>query len=213
MLLSCSQKLVPNGLRKTINELDEKINDTIKYDFKVAPEEVAINKYKWTFGLHTINGHNIKGSEKSLKTYLWFKGVSDSYEMSEIIKRTYHRELNGKPINFRQQKRLVFENNKLYSTKIDSLDRSRLLDKELKEYRVIEKDYFSKFMQSTKVTGFYFFSLEEDEVQYMGEVINLKNRELYLKILEIKELDKIINLKIGDTLKTTPYDVFLIPTN
>ena len=101
--ISCSQKTVPFGLRKTINQMERNLNDTIKYDFRIAPESVARSKQHFGLGLGLRNGKGF-WSRSMLRTYFRLNGIRHPDDMSSIILTTLHRKLNDKPIKFREQK-------------------------------------------------------------------------------------------------------------
>src|SRR5690606_41616836 len=55
VITACSSKAIPIGLKSTIKQIDQSLNDTIKYDFKIAPEEIATSKHHFGLGLDIRN--------------------------------------------------------------------------------------------------------------------------------------------------------------
>ncbi|PWI30235.1 hypothetical protein DI383_07165 [Flavobacteriaceae bacterium LYZ1037] len=76
----------------------------VKYDFKIAPENVATSKHHFGLGLNIRNGKNLWKSGP-IKTYFRLNGIRHPDDMSGIILTTYHRKLNNEPINFKEQKK------------------------------------------------------------------------------------------------------------
>ena len=219
IIISCSSSKIPFGIRKTIVELDNELSDTTKYDFKIAPERIATNKYNWSFGLHTPNGHNIKGQKGLLKLYFKLNGVSDSYHMSEIIRTTYHRHLNNQPLKFREQTKYYKKYEKLLKKNMDTAFAWDERNKPIKKYKEEEKDYFKLYQADQLVTGTimawkkYESSSSGTYVEFIGRVISLKERDLFVELTEIAKPKNDFKLthKVGDTIKQSPYSVVLIP--
>lgn len=208
-------------MRKTISELDNELNDTVKYDFKIAPEQVATYKYDWSFGLHTPNWHNIKGQKGLLKLYFKLNGVSSSYHMSEIIRTSYHRYLNNEPINFREQTKYFKKFERLFNKDTDSAYVWDERNKPIKIYREKENEYFNLYIDGRLVMGttsaskrYSKSSSASTDVEYLGRVINLEERDLFVEIIKVKKPKDgfKLNQKIGDTIQESPYSVVLIPS-
>src|SRR5690606_41952804 len=88
--VSCSQKVVPFGLRKTINQMEKNLNDTVKYDFRIAPESVDETKHHCGLGLGSRNGKGLwRGS--TLRAYFRLNGIKNPDDISGIILTTLHR--------------------------------------------------------------------------------------------------------------------------
>jgi len=222
-LFSCSQKHIPSGLRKSLQHIDETINDTIRYDFMIAPEDMGVLKHELLYGQPKIDGKKIIKDRRILKTYFKIKGVYDSDDMNEILLRTYHRKLNNKPINFGEQKERIRKDNKLYNVRIDSLERAKAITQDSKEYRIIEKKYLSNFTKHREVFGYLTPKLlytndkngyghSETYLKFIAQVISLEDHDLYLRLIKLEkpESGTKLTLKIGDTIRTNPYEVFLI---
>jgi hypothetical protein len=219
-IISCSSSKVPFGIRKTITELDNELNDTIKYDYKIAPEQIATNKYSWSFDLHTPNGHSIKGQKRLLKLYFKLNGVSDSYHMSEIIRTTYHRYLNNEPINFHEQTKYFKAYERLLKRNMDSAFEWDERNRSIKKYREKEKEYFDLYTDDKIVTGtimawkkYSEISSAGTDVEFIGRVIKLKERDLFVQIIQVEKPKKGFKLyhKVGDTIQRSAYDVILVP--
>lgn len=221
LIFSCSSSKIPFGMWKTISKFNNELNDTIKYDFKIAPEQVATFKYNWAFDLHTPNWHNIKGQKGLLKLYFKLNGVSSSYHMSEIIRLTYHRYLNNEPINFREQTKYLKKFERLLKKNTDSAYAWDDQNKPIEKYREQENEYFSLYTSGRLVMGmtsaskrYSKSSSASTDVEYLGRVINLEERDLFVEIIKVKKPKDgfKLNQKVGDTIQESPYSVVLIPS-
>ncbi|WP_037373645.1 DUF6794 domain-containing protein [Salinimicrobium xinjiangense] len=150
--ISCSQKNIPYGLRSTINEIDRNLNDTVKYDFKIAPEGVATSKHHFGLGLNIRNEKNLWRSSL-LKTFFQLNGIQHPDDMSGIILTTYHRELNNKPINFREQKRYYKEYWKIAQLPGDTIEKWYAAKNPEAIYQKENEAYLSNFTIGRKVLG------------------------------------------------------------
>src|SRR5690606_17748978 len=106
--ISCSDKIVPIGLRSIIKEIDKSLNDTVKYDFKITPERIAITKHHFGLGRGLRNEKGLWNASL-LQIYFKLNGVKHADDMSSTTLKTYQRKLNGKPIRFREQKKYYKE--------------------------------------------------------------------------------------------------------
>ena len=52
------------------------------------------------------------------------------------------------------------------------------------------------------------------DVEYLGRVINLEERDLFVEIIKVKKPKDgfKLNQKVGDTIQESPYSVVLIPS-
>ena len=106
MITACSSKAIPIGLKSTIKQIDQSLNDTIKYDFKIAPEEIATSKHHFGLGLDIRNEKGL-WRRSFIRTYFKLNRINHADDMSGIILKTYHRKLNDKPIKFKDQKNIT----------------------------------------------------------------------------------------------------------
>lgn len=206
---------MPIGLRGTINQIDENLNDTVKYDFKISPESVAYNKHHFGLGLNIRNGYNLwKGG--LLKTYFKLNGIRHPDDMSGIILTTYHRKLNDKPIKFREQKHYYKSYLKMAKMGQDTLNSWWEQMHPDDGYEKDEEVYFSYFESGIKVLGEVNAWKKRENgasgsgVDFIAEVINLKDRKLLIRIMElgVPKEDFKLSLQTGDTLSWDPYEVF-----
>jgi len=222
-IISCSEKSIPIGLRKTIKEIDTNLNDTVKYDFKIAPEEIATSKHHFGLGLGIRNGKNLwKGG--FLKMYFRLNGIKHPDDMSAIILTTYHRKLSNNSIQFKKQKQYYKEYWKVAKLGNDTLNKWWDSHHRKENFEIEEENYFSKFEIGQKVLGSINAwekrkegenSITGIEVNYIAEIIERNDGILNLKILGIEKPKKGFQLQVmvGDTIKGELDSVFLIPKN
>lgn len=218
--ISCSKKSVPFGLRKTINQMEKNLNDTIKYDFKIAPENVAGSKHHFGLGLGLRNGKGLwRGS--LLKTYFKLNGIKHPDDMSDIILTTFHRKLNKKPIKFKEQKEFYKEYWKVVRLGKDTARIWWTKKHPEMELDSIQQIYFSNFNKGRLVLGSVDAWKKHEngasgiDVKMIAEIIERNDRKLKLKITEIGKSKEGFELlvKVGDTIESDPYSVYLIPIN
>ena len=216
--ISCSKKSVPFGLRKTINQMEKNLNDTIKYDFRIAPEDIAGSKHHFGLGLGLRNGKGLwRGS--LLKTYFKLNGIRHPDDMSGIILTTFHRKLNKKPIKFKEQKEYYKEYWNVVRLGRDSARIWWAKKNPEIERDSIEQIYFSNFTKGRLVLGSVGAWKKHEngasgiDVKMVGEIIERNDRQLKLKITEIGKSKEGFELliKAGDTIESDPYAVYLIP--
>jgi len=221
VLISCSQKNIPFGLRSTINKIDKSLNDTVKYDFKLAPENVATSKHHFGLGLGIRNSEGL-WSGSLLKTYFKINGIKHPDDMSGIILTTYHRELNNRPIKFREQKKYYKEYWKMARIGGDTFE-NWYQNKNPVELSEDENEiYYKNFKNGRLVLGnisawkqFENGNSAGTDVKMVAEIIESNERILKLKILELDKPKKGFKLYqvVGDTIESDPFGVFLIPLN
>lgn len=100
------QYRIPNNLNECMEVLDEIFNATPKEDrdwFKNSPEDEA------TGGIHHTLGRWIRNNwglwNKDTELYKVFKNMEiwHADDMSDIILTSYHRKINSKDINLKEQ--------------------------------------------------------------------------------------------------------------
>jgi hypothetical protein len=216
--ISCSQKVVPFGLRKTINQMEKNLNDTIKYDFKIAPESVAGTKHHFGLGLGLRNGKGL-WSGSMLRTYFRLNGINHPDDMSGIILTTLHRKLNNEPINFREQKKYYKDYWKVAKIGRDTLERYWE-----SKYKVVNRDslhniYNSNFSKGCLVLGSVGAWKKREngesviDIKMIAKIIDQNQSALKLEIIELEKTKEGYELmeKVGDTVEISSYDVYLIP--
>jgi len=217
-IVSCSNKIVPFGLRSTINEIDRNLNDTVKYDFRIAPEDVAGSKHHFGLGLGLRNEKGL-WSGSLLRTYFRLNGIKHPDDMSGIILTTYHRKLNNKPIRFRDQKKYYREYWKVALIDRDTLEKWWEEQNPKIQSDSLEEVYFSNFTKNRLVLGSVDAWKQRENgasginVKMIAQIIERNDRTLKLKIVELGKSKEGFELweKVGDTIESNPYGVFLIP--
>jgi hypothetical protein len=93
----------PRDLDQAVKALDAIVNPVEKTNFKNKAEKKGVSEWHMSFGLIIRNKwiRNDKGS--ALRNYFNRLGVSHPDDMSSIILTSYHRQLNNKPIDIKQQ--------------------------------------------------------------------------------------------------------------
>lgn len=217
--ISCSYKNVPLGLRSTINEIDRNLNDTIKYDFRIAPENVARAKHHFGLGLG-IRSEKGLWSGSLLRTYFRLNGIKHPDDMSAIILTTYHRKLNKQPIKFREQKKYFKEYWKIAKIGRDTLYQWRSANRPEKINDSLNKIYYPNFSNTKLVMGsigaWKFYENGNGsgiDVKMIAKIIERHETALKLKIVELGNTEEGFQLteKVGDTIESNLYSVFLIP--
>lgn len=219
LITSCSQKTVPFGLKRTINQMEKNLNDTIKYDFRVAPERVAGTKHHFGLGLGLRNGKGLWRAS-TLRTYFRLNGIKHPDDMSGIILKTLHRKLNNKPIKFKEQKRYYKEYWRIAQIEGDTLQKWRSANNSKIESDSLNQIYFSNFKNGRKVLGSVgaWTPMKNGhsagtQVKMIREIVEGNDGTLKVKITELGTYkDKfILTYAIADTIETSHYDVYLIP--
>lgn len=217
--ISCSDKVVPIGLRSTIKEIDKNLNDTVKYDFKITPERIATTKHHFGLGRGLRNEKGL-WSGSLLQTYFKLNGIKHADDMSSIILETYHRKLNDKPIRFREQKKYYKEYWKVAQLEGEAFKKWWDTNNSKTELDSLKQIYFSNFSKDRKILG----SLhawtpienghsEGTDVDIIGNIIEKDDYTLKIKIVKLGSYEDKYELlyKIEDTIEMHIYDVFLIP--
>ena len=216
--LSCSKKSVPLGLRKTINQMERNLNDTIKYDFKIAPEEVAGTKHHFGLGLDLRNGKGLWNGSL-LRMYFRLNGIWHPDDMSSIILTTFHRKLNDKPIQFKEQKKYFKEFWKVSRIGEDAKSNWWKKNHPEKQTDSLNQIYLSYFYKDRLVLGSvtaikkYKNSASLIEVNMIAKIIERNNRKLKLRIIELGKVEDGFELweKVNDTIESDIDSVYLIP--
>ncbi|WP_432671427.1 DUF6794 domain-containing protein [Flavobacterium sp. SM2513] len=216
--ISCSKKSVPLGLRKTINQMERNLNDTIKYDFKIAPEEVAGTKHHFGLGLDLRNGKGLwRGS--LLKTYFRLNGIWHPDDMSSIILTTFHRRLNDKPIQFKKQKKHFKEFWKVSSIGEDAKSIWWKKNHPEKQTDSLNQIYLSYFYKDRLVLGSVVALKKRKngasliDVKMIGQIIKRNDWKLKIKIIKLGKVEDGFELweKVNDTIESETDSVYLIP--
>lgn len=104
--MSCSQKdckysndYIPKDLDGAIDFLDCAIDDSTKIDFKNKSEMEAVASFHFGLGLQLRNKWNLWSEQNQLTDYFNSIGIEHPDDMTGIIFRSFHRHLNGRPID------------------------------------------------------------------------------------------------------------------
>jgi hypothetical protein len=92
----------PTTLEETIPYLNQYMDDTIKYTFMVLPEQDAVAKMHFPYGMWIRNDWGL-WRDSELKKFFNENEVYHPDAMSAIIFTSYHRFLNNEPIDFKGQ--------------------------------------------------------------------------------------------------------------
>ncbi len=93
---------IPEDMGEAFLQLDKLIDSSSKAKFKAAQEEEAVRKLHFSFGRWMIynwqfyDGSRLSHSLKQL-------GIHHPDDMANVLIRTYHRYLNKKPLNIKEQ--------------------------------------------------------------------------------------------------------------
>ncbi|WP_111684599.1 hypothetical protein [Winogradskyella tangerina] len=222
LIYSCSQRDIPSVLKSNLDQFEVSVNDTVKYDFKIAPENVAVTKMAIQ---HEPFQYGEKYISKNPSLESWFKkrGIKYTSDMNEILWRALHKKLNNKSINFKELKNVIKERYRIIRIKNDSI-RIRKINEEHLYYRKIEKPYLSKFIEKQTVLGYLtpgFIYINNENgygystsyVKYIAKIIQRNDYELKVELLKLAQTENGVlkNLTEGDTITTHTGDVFLIP--
>lgn len=165
-------------------------SNTVKYDFRIAPESVAGIKHHFGLGLGLRNGKGLWNGSL-LRAYFRINGIKHPDDMSAILLTTFHRKLNGKPINFREQKKDYKEYWKVARIGIDTLNQYLESKNILINQDSVNKVYFSNFEKGRHVLGTVKAwkqrenNASEIDIKMIAEIIERKERKMKLKIIEI----------------------------
>jgi len=110
----------PTALEETIPYLNQYMDDTIKYTFMVLPEQDAVSKMHFPYGMWIRNEWGL-WRDSELKKFFNEYEVYQPDAMSAIIFTSYHRFLNNEPIDFKGQieRHHFIQENTIYETSTD----------------------------------------------------------------------------------------------
>ena len=94
---------IPKNIEECITEFDKVFDEKSKNSFKEQDEQKAVaNAYGFGPGRWIRNNWGLWGGSR-LQKYFMDNGVNDPEAMSWIILTSYHRSINGRPIEFEKQ--------------------------------------------------------------------------------------------------------------
>lgn len=112
---------IPEDIYDAMKELDKRTTEDFKTQIKGWKEQEAIYKSQATLGL--ILRHDWKlWNGSRLSYYFNQKSITNANDMTDIIIRSYHRYLNGKPLDLEKQikERIEYWEN-LKGSEVDSI--------------------------------------------------------------------------------------------
>ena len=93
---------IPKDLADAFVELNKLIDADSKIRFKSVPEQEAVHKLYFSFGRWIIENWGFYGGSR-LSYYLRELGIAHPEDMAQFIIVSYHRNLNHKELNIKEQ--------------------------------------------------------------------------------------------------------------
>ena len=93
---------IPKNLEDAISEVNGFYSDSLKTEVKKLTEDEFIVQYHMGTGLYMRNNWGLWGGSR-LSRYFKRKGIKHPDDMSGIVLTSFHRNLNGKNIDFKSQ--------------------------------------------------------------------------------------------------------------
>lgn len=208
----------PKNLQETFKYLDQMLGDTVKYNFLVMPEDFATSKMQFTFGTYIRNSWGLwKGSD--LNEYFLKRGISHPDNMSGIIFTSYHRYLNHKPIDLKEQINKVW---RTYETmEVDTLEDGsvKISYPEMMKDRTSSEDILSYYPINDTILiyvgGEKGIFHKNTTIPAKAKIIDhTEDNNLLIDIFEIRSIKGVsTEYSVGDQVEGNPYYCYLIPKN
>jgi hypothetical protein len=93
---------IPKNIEDAISQFDEFYSDSLKTEVKKLSEDDFVGQYHMGTGLYIRNNWGLWSGSR-LSRYFNRKGIKHPDDMSGIILTSFHRQLNGKNIDFKGQ--------------------------------------------------------------------------------------------------------------
>jgi hypothetical protein len=93
---------IPKDLSDAFVELNKRIDADSKIRFKSVPEEEAVHKLYFSLGRWIVENWGFYGGSR-LSHYLRELGITHPEDMAQFIIVSYHRNLNRKDLNVKEQ--------------------------------------------------------------------------------------------------------------
>ena len=207
----------PTTLEETFKYLDLMVGDTMKYNFMILPEDVAVSRLQFPFGMWVRNEWGLwKNSD--LKKYFLDKGIGHPDDMSGIIFTSYYRYLNNKPIDLEGQiernKRIyetmivdTFPNGKTKSVSYPELSKGQTSRETLLKYYPMDDTVMFNLSGSKGIFK------KQISVPTIGRIVGYTNeKSLLVQIIDITLKKNVMTVhKIGEQIDINPYFCTLIP--
>ena len=209
----------PKTLEETFPYLDQIIGDMVKYNFIILPEDVAVGRLHFPFGMWIRNEWGLwKNSD--LKKYFVEKGIGHPDDMTGIIFTSYHRYLNNKPIDLEGQ---IERNRRIYETMIvDTFPNGKIKSvsyPELAKGMTSQDELLSYYEINDTVifnlTGRKGLLKKHISVRSVGQIVGYDDKkQLLVRIVEIiLEKNVSTDYQVGEQIDINPYSCYLIPPN
>jgi len=206
----------PKTFEETFAYLDQMFDDTATYNFMLFPEDVAISRLHFPFGMWVRNNWGL-WKESELKTFFNDHGVYQPDAMSSIIFTSYYRHLHNKPIDFQGQvERLKRINSNI---QVDTLDNGsvQVSYPELeKEDRTTTEELFKYYPVGDTVlvtlTGKKGLFRRSVTFKGMATIKGHIEDKLLLTLIMLKKDDKVkTDYKVGEEINAWNASCTLIP--
>jgi len=176
-----SHQKVVKLLKLEANKINKNLNDTFRYDFKVCPELIAWTKWDFPFNIDFNNQRLTRNLEK--------EGITDQKAIRFLRIITFHRILNQKDIDLNNQLNLFNKYQELIKS-----DNPSTFWKSTNDtlYLKVYENYISNFEKSNKVSGLLDtwntkHTWVHNSIEYHGEFINTKDKNIMVKLLWIDQ--------------------------
>jgi len=99
---------IPKDIGDSFAQLNRLTSQSSKQAFKNAPEEVAVRKLHFSLGRWIIHNWGFYGGSR-LSHHLKGIGVTHPDEQARLLIRSYHRFLNDKPLEIKEEVNKILE--------------------------------------------------------------------------------------------------------
>ncbi|MEY4926123.1 MAG: hypothetical protein RI894_559 [Bacteroidota bacterium] len=136
---------IPKDLEDALNQLDKLISEESKAKFKTHSEDESVHKLYFSLGRWIWTNWSLLDGSR-LSEFFREYGIHHPEDIATIIIRSYHRRLNGKELNLKQQ----MEDLKAKYAKEDAARKEKSIQKLEKEDG---KNYLTKEEMEAKKKG------------------------------------------------------------
>ena len=199
----------PNSVSEALLYLDQKFSDTTKYGFMYFPEDIAVSRLHFGFGMWMRNNWGLWRGGK-LKDELIAMGFTHPDDMSSFILTAYHRKLHGKEIDGKSEaaksKEFMLKVNQGIS--FDSISESGTSNDVLIDlFNEGDTIQFSVLAERKRFGRSY-----SSSVKALGVIIEKQSDSLHINLYRVAFKKRYVaQYIVGDTLITSPYYCKLLP--
>ena len=205
------------GIPKTIEEsfiyLEQMFDDTTGYNFITLPENISTVKLHYGLGMWIRNNWGLWGNSQ-LQQCLHDSGFIHPDDMSAIILKAYHRHLNGKKLNLKEEaKKYKSYWNSVGGDGFSAGDRLLDLDSNttaedlLKYYPVGDT-----IIISVRAIKKRFFKTKSENINGIAIIKEHISTKIKVEIIKLdQKKDYILDNKQGDIIEEFPFWCSLIP--